>query len=61
MRADIVEAGEFPELAGRYNVYAVPKVVINDTVEFVGAQLEPQFLRYVLQASSGDTSPSPSP
>lgn len=59
MRADIVEAGEFPELAERYNVYAVPKVVINETVEFVGAQPEPQVLRYVLQASSGDPSSSP--
>jgi predicted DsbA family dithiol-disulfide isomerase len=61
VRADIVEAGEFPELAERYNVYAVPKVVINDTVEFVGAQPEPQFLRYVLQASNEDTSPSAAP
>ncbi len=56
-----MEAGEFPELAERYNVYAVPKVVINDSVEFVGAQPEPQFLRYVLQAASGDSSPSPAP
>jgi len=56
-----VEAGEFPELAQRYNVYAVPKVVINDTVEFVGAQPEPQVLRYLLQAASGDASPSPAP
>jgi predicted DsbA family dithiol-disulfide isomerase len=61
VRADIVEAGEFPELAERYNVYAVPKVVINDTVEFVGAQPEPQVLRYVLQAAGGDTAPSAGP
>ena len=50
MRADIVEAGEFPDLAERYNVYAVPKIVINDTVEFVGAQPEAEFMRYVAQA-----------
>lgn len=56
-----MEAGEFPELAERYNVYAVPKVVINDTVEFVGAQPEPQVLRYVLQAAGGDTAPSAGP
>ena len=56
-----MEAGEFPEIAERYNVYAVPKVVINDAIEFVGAQPEPQFLRYVLKASSEDTSASPAP
>lgn len=61
MRADIVEAGEFPELAERYNVYAVPKVVINETVEFVGAQPEPRFLRYVLEASGGAASPTSAP
>ncbi len=51
MRADIVEASEFPELAQRYNVYAVPKIVINDAVEFVGAQPEPQFIGYVAHAA----------
>lgn len=50
MRADIVEASEFPDLAERYNVYAVPKIVINDSVEFVGAQPEPHFMSYVAQA-----------
>lgn len=50
MRADIVEASEFPELAERYNVYAVPKIVINETTEFVGAQPEAQFVGYVAQA-----------
>jgi predicted DsbA family dithiol-disulfide isomerase len=61
VRADIVEAGEFPDLAERYNVYAVPKVVINETVEFVGAQPEPRFLRYVIQASGGTAFPPPPP
>ncbi len=51
MRADIVEASEFPELAQRYNVYAVPKIVINESVEFVGAQPEPQFVEYVAHAA----------
>lgn len=60
MQADIVEAGEFPDLAERYNVYAVPKIVINDSVEFVGAQPEPQFLGYVAHAAGlvGDASQS---
>ena len=57
MRTDIVEAGEFPDLAERYNVYAVPKIVINDTVEFVGAQPESQFMRYVAQAAGVQEAP----
>ncbi|MDR7494882.1 MAG: thioredoxin family protein [Armatimonadota bacterium] len=48
---DIVEASEFPDLTERYNVYAVPKIVVNETVEFVGAQPEPQFVGYVAQAA----------
>ncbi|MBI4297928.1 MAG: thioredoxin family protein [Chloroflexi bacterium] len=48
--ADVVEITEFPHLAQRYRVQGVPKVVINDKVEFVGAQPEAQFLSYVLTA-----------
>lgn len=51
MRADIVEASEFPELAERYNVYAVPKIVVNETTEFVGAQPEGAFVGYVARAA----------
>ena len=61
MRTEIVEAGEFPDLAERYNVYAVPKIVINETVEFVGAQPEPSFLRYVVQAAGGAAALPPAP
>jgi hypothetical protein len=48
--ADVVEITEFPELAQRYHVYGVPKVVINDDVEFEGALPEPRFLQEVLRA-----------
>jgi len=51
VRADIVEASEFPELAERYAVYAVPKIVINETTEFVGAQPEAAFVGHVAQAA----------
>ena len=51
MRADVVEASEFPELAERYAVYAVPKIVINEGTEFVGAQPEAAFVGYVAQAA----------
>lgn len=52
--ADIVEATEFPVLAQRYNVYAVPKIVINETHEFVGALPEPHFMTAVARAVSGN-------
>ena len=48
--ADMVESIEFPQLANRYSVMAVPKTVINDKVEFVGALPEEQFIDYVLKA-----------
>jgi predicted DsbA family dithiol-disulfide isomerase len=57
VRADIVEASEFPDLAQRYAVYAVPKVVINDVVEFVGAQPEEVFVGYLAQAAGADGAP----
>jgi len=57
VRADIVEASEFPALAEQYNVYAVPKVVINETTEFVGAQPEPQFVEYVAAAAGVQEGP----
>ncbi len=50
VRATAIEATEFPELARAYRVMGVPKVVINDRVQFEGAVPEPQFLDAVLQA-----------
>ncbi len=35
--ADVIEANEFPELSQQYRVMAVPKVIINDRVQFEGA------------------------
>ena len=48
--ATAIEATEFPDLSRSYRVNAVPKVVINDRVEFEGALPEPQFLDAVLRA-----------
>jgi glutaredoxin-like protein len=48
--ADVVEISEFLDLAQRYQVQGVPKTVINDRVEFVGALPEPRFLEQVLKA-----------
>jgi len=38
--ADMVEATEFPYLANRYQVYGVPRTVINDVVHVEGAMPE---------------------
>ncbi len=48
--ADMVESIEFPHLANRYSVMAVPKTVINDKIEFIGALPEGQFAEHVLNA-----------
>ena len=48
--ADVIEATEFPDLARRYGVRGVPKIVVNDSVEFVGALPEPDYVAYVKSA-----------
>ena len=48
--ADVIEAMEFPDLARRYGVRGVPKIVINETTEFVGALPEAQYLAHVRAA-----------
>ncbi len=53
IRADVVEAMEFPALADRYGVYGVPKVVLNESHGFEGALPEDAFLAQVLAAAGG--------
>jgi thioredoxin-related protein len=48
--ADVIEAMEFPDLARRYAVRGVPKIVINDRSEFVGALPEADYLAQVRAA-----------
>lgn len=45
IRAVCVEATEFTELSHRYRVTGVPKTVVNDTVEIMGAVPEDEFVR----------------
>lgn len=52
VRATAIEATEFPEMSRTYRVMAVPKVVINDRVQFEGALPEKEFLAAVLQAAA---------
>jgi thioredoxin-related protein len=48
--ADIVEATEFPDLSQRFRVMSVPKMVVNDSTEFVGALPEDRYLKEVMKA-----------
>ena len=48
IRADMVEITEFPHLAQRYAVSGVPKTVINEKIEFVGALPEAAVLEQIM-------------
>lgn len=48
IRADAIDANEFPQLAIKYGIMGVPKIVVNEKVEFVGAVPENMFLEQVL-------------
>jgi len=51
VRADVVDVGEFPHMGHKYAVMGVPKTVINEKVEFLGAVPEEVFLEHVLLAA----------
>jgi len=48
IRADVIDAQEFPDLAQKYSVIGVPKIIINEKTEFVGAFNEDLFAEQVL-------------
>ena len=49
IRADCIESTEFPDLAGKYRVYAVPKTVINQSASIEGALPENFYLDGILK------------
>ena len=51
IKADVIESSEFPDLAMKYNVIGVPKVIVNDKVDFVGEFNEDLFAEHVLLGS----------
>jgi len=51
IKADVIDASEFPHLGLKYGVMGVPKIVINEKTEFVGVFPEDLFLEHVLLAS----------
>lgn len=50
--AEMIEVMEFPELSEKYSVLAVPKIVINENVEFGGSLPEFMFLSKIDEALS---------
>lgn len=48
--ADCIESTEFPELAEKYRVFAVPKTVINESAFIEGSMPEEFFLDSILKA-----------
>ena len=47
--ADMVEATEFPHLANKYQVYGVPRTVINETIHVEGAVPEPMLVNELMK------------
>ena len=54
IRASCVEATEFMELSRKFRVTGVPKTVVNESIEILGALPEDQFVRTVVGASSAN-------
>jgi len=50
VKSDVIEVAEFPHLGQKYSVMGVPKIVINERTELVGAVPEAQFVAHILQA-----------
>ncbi len=48
IRADVIEGSEFPTLSQKYAVIGVPKIIINEKIEFVGAFNEDLFAEHVV-------------
>jgi glutaredoxin-like protein len=51
IKVEVIDIAEFPQYAVKYNVISVPKVAINNDVQFIGVQPENIFLGYILAGS----------
>ncbi len=49
--ADVIDAQEFPALSQKYGVIGVPKIVMNEKIEFTGAFNEDLFAEHALLAA----------
>ena len=53
VRADAIEATEFPEWTARYRVHAVPKTMVNGSLSIEGSLPEEHFLDEILRTVDG--------
>ena len=53
--ATSIEATEFMDLSRRYRVTGVPKTIVNETIEILGALPEEQFVDAALQTADEPT------
>ena len=51
IQADALEATEFFYLANKYNVKAVPTIVINEKVQFETTPTESEFVAKIMEAA----------
>jgi hypothetical protein len=56
--ADGIEVTGYPDMAQRYHISSVPKTVVAETHEFVGAGPESMLLKHVQEAAA-DPNPAP--
>jgi hypothetical protein len=56
--AAAIEATEFMDLTRRYRVTGVPKTIVNETIEIMGALPEAMFVRAALQVPEPDEAPA---
>jgi predicted DsbA family dithiol-disulfide isomerase len=52
--ASAIEATEFMDLSRKFRVTGVPKTIVNDTVEIMGALPEDMFVRAALQIADDE-------
>ena len=57
--ASVFEATEFPDLVQRYQVTGVPKTVVDDRIEILGAQPEDVFVKETLGSAAGSEDAAP--
>jgi hypothetical protein len=48
IRSDAIEATEFMDMSRKYRVTGVPKTIVNETIEVLGALPEEMFVRAAL-------------
>lgn len=51
--ADVIEVSEFPHIAQKYNIFAVPKTVVNESIEMDGARPEAALIGAIEAVTQG--------